>query len=97
MTELCIEQVIATHRHEWGKWPDSDDKDYSTVKAQRSEWRFVLGDRTIIVRNRFYPVYSAYVGAGDFALPVKFPVINNLFYPSAAVLEQQRRDLKDLS
>ena len=88
-----VEQVIATHRHEWRKWPDTDDRDYSSVLAERSTWTFKRGDVELRVRNRFYPVYSSYIAAGDLTLPIRFPVINNLSPPSQAVLEQQRKDL----
>jgi len=92
-----IEQVIAAHRHEWKKWPDTDDKDYSSVFAERFTWTFKRNDVEIRVHNRFYPVYSAYVSSGDLRLPIRFPVIDNLCPPSAAVLDQQRKDLASFS
>lgn len=95
MTRIVdIEQVIATHRHDWKKWPDTDDRDYGPVLAERWTSSFRRDDTIIRVHNRFYPVYSAYVRAGDETLPIRFPVINNLSPPGPAVLEQQRRDLR---
>lgn len=91
---LELEQVIATHRHEWKKWPDTQDRDYGPVLDERWSWSFLRGDTLIRVHNRFYPVYSAYLRAGDESLPIRFPVINNLSPPSPAVLEQQRQDLR---
>lgn len=97
MKVIEVEQVIATHRHEWRKWPDTEDKDYAPIFNERSMWYFRRGDTEIRVQCRFYPVYSAYVRSGDLRLPIQFPVINNLCPPSAAVLEQQRKDLVELS
>jgi len=96
MKVIEINQVIATHRHEWRKWPDTDDRDYTSVLDERWTWTFQRGDTTILVQNRFYPVYSAYLAAGDENLPIRFPVINNLTPPSPAVLEEQRRALVSL-
>lgn len=93
MTVVEVEQVVAAHRHEWRKWPDTDDMDYASVKAERWTWVFRRGDVELRVKNRFYPVYSAYVSSGDLALPIRFPVIDNLCPPSQAVRDQQRRDL----
>lgn len=92
-----VDQVIATHRHEWRKWPDTADDDYASVFAERSQWVFRRDDVELRVNNRFYPVYSAYPRSGDKRLPIRFPVIDNLYPPSEAVLAQQRNDLKALS
>ncbi len=89
-----INQVVATHMHEWKKWPDTDDKDYDSVFAIRDTWTFRRGDIELRLNNRYYPVYSAYPRSGDLRLPIQFPVINNLCPPSEQVLEQQRRDLR---
>lgn len=82
-----IKQAIATHRHEWGKWPDTEDRDYSDVMAKRDPWQFDLGDgTTLILECRYLPVFKAYLDAHDERLPVQFPWIDNTKPPAMPVI-----------
>lgn len=87
MRTVTVQQAIATHLHEWQKWPDTNDRDYSDVLAWRGEWRFTYPehDLEIVVTNRYLPVFKAYLDAGDERLVVRFPWIDNTVLPSEAV------------
>lgn len=87
MRTITIQQVIATHQHEWAKWPDTADRDYSSILAWRGEWRFTYPeqDLDLVVVNRYLPVFKAYLDAKDEALVVRFPWIDNTMLPSEQV------------
>lgn len=97
MSVVHVKQVVITHRHEWNKWPDTDDTDYGPILAERKTWYFRRGDVDLRIETRFYPVYSAYVAAGVRELPITFPWIDNTRPPAESVLAEMRRALGEIS
>jgi hypothetical protein len=87
---MKIKQLNVIHDPAWGKWPDTNDDDYSDVLAIRGN-RLVDG---IEVETRIYPAYMAFATAGNKQLPIDYQWIDNTKLPGQAVLEQQIEDLK---
>lgn len=97
MRTVHVEQVIVGHYPSWGKWPDTDDEDYSDVMAKRMEWGFNLDGVRLEITNRWLPAYRCYLDAGrerEGIRPV-FPWINNLDLPHDEVVLAQISALED--
>lgn len=102
-----VEQVIATHRHEWGKWPDTEDRDYSAFWGKkgphRGTWYFHRGDTEIRVHFRLFPVYACYLDVRpdwkreELCYPEWFPCINNTIWPPTEVMLAQLARLRQMS
>lgn len=92
METVRVEQVVITHDHAWGKWPDTRDTDYAPVLARRWVGRYRRGDAVVEVTSRFLPAYLGHVRAGVLELPaaVRFPAIDNTVPPAEAVRAAQR-------
>jgi len=88
-----IKQVTITDRPAWGKWPHTQDTDYSDILAQRNILKY--GD--IEVEERFYPAYYPYVKTGILATPQPPSVIDNTTPPDPRVTDQQLQDITQLS
>ena len=93
MKRVEVKEVIVDHYSSWGKWPDSDDEDYSSVLDWRGRSVYTDGNTEIEVTSCQYPAYSAYPAAGDLELPTVYPIRNALERPSLAVLEKMKEHL----
>jgi hypothetical protein len=94
-----VEQAFVTHYRSWGKWPDTQDKDYSEILAVRNCCCFRLGGGVDLrVTSRYLPAYKAYLDAGrpDSVVP-PFPWIDNTREPPLVVQAAQWASLKALS
>jgi hypothetical protein len=71
-------QVIANHFTHWGKWPDTNDTDYTDVLAQRVISSASLPDGTSIeIETRYYPQYLPYIKVGAKAPIPTYPAVDN--------------------
>lgn len=89
-----VQEVIVGYQPSWAKWPDTNDLNYDSVLSWRSDYACKIGDETVTVRRRWYPVHRAYVVAGVLKLPAPHPAINNLMVPPKSVLDAMTYDLE---
>jgi len=87
-----IEAVIVGWQAGWNKWPDSEDRDYSSVLSRRA----LLELDSVEVCFRWYPIHRAYTIAGE-GLPVTHPYVNNTVLPSANVRKIMVADLRAIA
>lgn len=87
MKTVRISQVVACHDEAWGKWPDTQDTDYSDVLAKRWQERYCDNETEILVDCRYYPVYWPYLVAGTRDMPIMYPWIDNTKSPTEGVLD----------
>ena len=98
MRTVHVEQVWVTHWPSWGKWPNTEDRDYSSVLALRSTWSICRGEDVVEITSRFSPAYLPYILAGESrAVPPAWPYIDNTKLPSRRVLDVQRDELRRLA
>lgn len=71
-----VEQVIVCHYSGWGKWPDSQDMDYSGIMAQRTDGHYTVDGESVTVRTRRYPAFRAIAATGK-DIRVDYPGIDN--------------------
>jgi len=88
-----VEKVIVGWQRDWGKWPDTENRDYSDVMAMRADRCYAVGSEAVTVRVRWYPVHRAYVAAGVQALPTPHPYVDNTKPPAKSVLDAMIGDL----
>jgi len=73
-----VNVVVATHRPEWGRWPDTDDRDLAAVMDEPPVDRtMTYRGREFIVREHLYPVYEAFL-ALDLPLDRHYSELNNM-------------------
>jgi len=92
-----IEGVIVGYQNVWRKWPDSEDRDYSSVLAKRELREYTVAGESIVVCMRWYPAHRAYVLAGVNKTPVWHPSINNTVLPPQSVMDAMLKDLTDIA
>lgn len=96
--EITIQQVIVYDDPAWGKWPGTDDKDFSDILAKRdvAPAEYEYNGQRFKVESRFYPAYKAYAEAGEDP-PIAYQWIDNTKPPSQRVMDIMLRDLGALS
>lgn len=92
-----VEAVIVGWRPVWRKWPDTEDTDYRSVRAQRMDVLHMIDNEPVTLRLRWYPVHQAFVRAGVSNLPMPHPWINNTKLPPRAVYDAMLRDFEELA
>ena len=93
MTVTKIKQLTVDWQPSWGKWPDTDDKDYTSVLTGRTTTTYERGGDSIEVEERFLPAYMAFASCGE-ELPITHQWIDNTKLPSQAVIDRQIADLQ---
>lgn len=78
-------------------WPDTQRTDYSELLAWREEESYWIGEESVTLRFRKYPIHKGYVRAGLLATPLPHPYINNLAMPDSSVLLAMLEELEGLS
>lgn len=91
-----INQLVANHLKTWGKWPDTEDRDYSSVLAERWEERYVIDGDEYLITNKWYPVYLPYAETNQRPV-VAYDWIDNTFEPGEDVLASSLKWLYELS
>jgi len=100
-SKKTAKEVLITYRHNWGKWPVSQDTDFEAILAERvrSPYIYPEQDAALDVETSVYPQYLPYVRANDLNLPAGMlpGEVNNLKKPSSDVMDQLTEDLIALS
>lgn len=94
MQGLHLEAVVIGWRRCWGKWPDTDDMDYTLIRDSRQELQLSESQSLLL---RVYPVHRAFARTGTQDLPTKHPFINNTIIPNERVLKRMVKDLEDIA
>lgn len=101
MEELRVQRAFVNHQPSWLRWPDTEDRDYSVITAQRWVERFIddSGERAITVVSRSWPVFSSFLRVKDgFEKPHRYPPhLDNSVWPSEEVQVALRSDLRALA
>jgi len=99
MRELVLHELVIDSSSAWGKWPHTQDTDYSPVIESVSPAAYEQDDLRLVVYRHTYPAHAAYVKVGVLRLPEGMPTwgIDVNLIPPSRVLEQQLADITEYS
>jgi len=88
MDRPIIEQVFATHNTDWKKWPDTEDRDYSAILAQRTSCVLHTEQGEVELVMRLFPVYYPQAALGYLQTCLLYPGIDNRTDPAPALVQK---------
>lgn len=93
-----FKQLYIGAKPEWGKWPTSDDTDFSELisRDQVNEHLNVEGESVRII-TRTLPIHSIYSVISYREKPPEYPAIDNTLRPHAKIEKEQERVLSEMS
>jgi len=99
---IVLHEVVIDHSAGWGKWPNTEDIDYSYLVKTVHPNRVRHADgalEEIHIHSHTYPAYLPFLRSGNKSIEHKqFPwQINVNYKPPTSVLEQQLADLREYS